>query len=159
MIAPGQASTALSLDGSGAITNLKIKVPLPEYNEPERELLRQLGVAGELQAGDKRAPGSIPESERDYYLERRYPSFGNLVPRDIASRAAKAECDAGRGVGESGLGVYLDLADSIHRLGKHKIAERYGNLIEIRHRDGIVTRYGHLSSIGIGIHPINAELL
>jgi succinate dehydrogenase / fumarate reductase flavoprotein subunit len=86
------------------------------------------------QAGDKRAPGSIPESERDYYLERRYPSFGNLVPRDIASRAAKAECDAGRGVGESGLGVYLDLADSIHRLGKHKIAERYGNLIEMYER-------------------------
>ena len=64
------------------------------------------------QAGDKRAPGQIPESERDYYLERRYPSFGNLVPRDIASRAAKAECDAGRGVGESGLGVYLDFARS-----------------------------------------------
>jgi len=86
------------------------------------------------EAGDKRAPGAIPESERDYYLERRYPSFGNLVPRDIASRAAKAECDAGRGVGESGLGVYLDLADSIHRLGKHKIAERYGNLIEMYER-------------------------
>ena len=84
--------------------------------------------------GDKRAPGSIPESERDYYLERRYPSFGNLVPRDIASRAAKAECDAGRGVGESGLGVYLDLADSIQRLGKRTIAERYGNLIEMYER-------------------------
>ena len=86
------------------------------------------------QAGDKRAPGQIPEAERDYYLERRYPSFGNLVPRDIASRAAKAECDAGRGVGESGLGVYLDLADSIQRLGKNKIAERYGNLIEMYER-------------------------
>ncbi|MFY9732681.1 MAG: fumarate reductase/succinate dehydrogenase flavoprotein subunit [Candidatus Acidiferrales bacterium] len=86
------------------------------------------------QAGDKRAPGQIPESERDYYLERRYPSFGNLVPRDIASRAAKAECDAGRGVGESGLGVYLDLTDSIQRLGKNKIAERYGNLIEMYER-------------------------
>ena len=63
-------------------------------------------------AGDKRPPASIPEDERDYYLERRYPSFGNLVPRDIASRAAKAECDAGRGVGETGLGVYLDFSDS-----------------------------------------------
>jgi succinate dehydrogenase / fumarate reductase flavoprotein subunit len=86
------------------------------------------------QPGDKRAPSSIPESERDYYLERRYPSFGNLVPRDIASRAAKAECDAGRGVGESGLGVYLDFADAIHRLGKQTIAERYGNLFEMYER-------------------------
>src|SRR5208337_3086615 len=86
------------------------------------------------QPGDKRPPGSIPESDRDYYLERRYPSFGNLVPRDIASRAAKAECDAGHGVGETGLGVYLDLADAIHRLGKHTIAERYGNLIEMYER-------------------------
>jgi len=86
------------------------------------------------QPGDKRAPGSIPENERDYYLERRYPSFGNLVPRDIASRAAKAECDAGRGVGETGLGVYLDLSDAIQRLGKHTIAERYGNLIEMYER-------------------------
>src|SRR5208283_719917 len=86
------------------------------------------------QAGDKRPPASIPESERDYYLERRYPSFGNLVPRDIASRAAKAECDSGRGVGETGLGVYLDLADAIQRLGKRTIAERYGNLIEMYER-------------------------
>jgi succinate dehydrogenase flavoprotein subunit len=85
-------------------------------------------------AGDKRPPNSIPEDERDYYLERRYPSFGNLVPRDIASRAAKGECDAGRGVGESGLGVYLDLTDAIKRLGKQKIAERYGNLIEMYER-------------------------
>jgi succinate dehydrogenase / fumarate reductase flavoprotein subunit len=83
------------------------------------------------QPRDRRAPKSIPESERDYYLERRYPSFGNLVPRDIASRAAKAECDAGHGVGESGLGVYLDFADAIERLGKHTIAERYGNLFEM----------------------------
>ena len=83
------------------------------------------------QPGDKRAPGSIPESERDYYLERRYPSFGNLVPRDIASRAAKAECDAGNGVGESGRGVYLDFADAIQRLAKHTIVERYGNLFEM----------------------------
>jgi len=85
-------------------------------------------------AGDKRSPGSIPEDERDYYLERRYPSFGNLVPRDIASRAAKAECDSGRGVGETGLGVYLDLSEAIQRLGKNKIAERYGNLIEMYER-------------------------
>ena len=85
-------------------------------------------------AGDKRPPTSIPENERDYYLERRYPSFGNLVPRDIASRAAKAECDTGRGVGESGLGVYLDLTDAIKRLGKQKISERYGNLIEMYER-------------------------
>jgi succinate dehydrogenase / fumarate reductase flavoprotein subunit len=86
------------------------------------------------QPGDTRNPNSIPEDERDYYLERRYPSFGNLVPRDIASRAAKAECDAGRGVGESGLGVYLDFADAIKRLGKQKIAERYGNLFEMYER-------------------------
>jgi succinate dehydrogenase / fumarate reductase flavoprotein subunit len=86
------------------------------------------------QPGDKRAASSIPEAERDYYLERRYPSFGNLVPRDIASRAAKAECDAGHGVGESGLGVYLDFADCIKRLGKQKIAERYGNLFEMYER-------------------------
>jgi succinate dehydrogenase / fumarate reductase flavoprotein subunit len=86
------------------------------------------------QPGDKRNPASIPEAERDYYLERRYPSFGNLVPRDIASRAAKAECDAGRGVGETGLGVYLDFTDCIKRLGKQKISERYGNLFEMYER-------------------------
>jgi succinate dehydrogenase / fumarate reductase flavoprotein subunit len=85
-------------------------------------------------SGDKRPPNEIPESDRDYYLERRYPSFGNLVPRDIASRAAKAECDAGRGVGETGLGVYLDFADCTKRLGAHKIAERYGNLFEMYER-------------------------
>ena len=86
------------------------------------------------QPGDKRSPASIPESDRDYYLERRYPSFGNLVPRDIASRAAKAECDSGHGVGPSGLGVYLDFSDCIKRLGKHTIAERYGNLFEMYER-------------------------
>ena len=86
------------------------------------------------QPGDKRPPSQIPETERDYYLERRYPSFGNLVPRDIASRAAKAECDSGRGVGETGLGVYLDFTDCIKRLGKQKIAERYGNLFEMYER-------------------------
>jgi succinate dehydrogenase / fumarate reductase, flavoprotein subunit len=84
--------------------------------------------------GDKRSPSQIPESERDYYLERRYPSFGNLVPRDIASRAAKVECDSGHGVGPTGLGVYLDFCDCIRRLGKHKIAERYGNLFEMYER-------------------------
>jgi succinate dehydrogenase flavoprotein subunit len=86
------------------------------------------------QPGDKRNPAAIPESERDYYLERRYPSFGNLVPRDIASRAAKVECDSGHGVGETGLGVYLDFSDAIKRLGAHKIAERYGNLFEMYER-------------------------
>ena len=80
---------------------------------------------------DKRAPGDIPESERDYYLERKYPSYGNLAPRDISSRAAKEACDDGRGVGESGLGVYLDFADSIKRLGVATIRERYGNLFDI----------------------------
>src|SRR5579885_2789358 len=71
-----------------------------------------------LNKGDKRPPNQIPEAERDYYLERRYPSFGNLVPRDVASRNAKAVCDEGRGVGEHGLGVYLDFADAIARLGR-----------------------------------------
>ncbi|HSE51200.1 MAG TPA: fumarate reductase/succinate dehydrogenase flavoprotein subunit [Gemmatimonadales bacterium] len=85
-------------------------------------------------AGDKRAPGDIPETERDYYLERKYPSFGNLSPRDIASRAAKEVCDEGRGVGETGLGVYLDFADAIRRLGEPTIRERYGNLFEMYQR-------------------------
>ena len=81
--------------------------------------------------GDKRPPGQIPDSERDYYLERRYPSYGNLSPRDIASRAAKERCDAGFGVGPGGQGVFLDFADSIKRLGKSAIEERYGNLFEM----------------------------
>jgi succinate dehydrogenase / fumarate reductase flavoprotein subunit len=84
--------------------------------------------------GDKRRPGEIPETERDYYLERRYPSFGNLVPRDVASRNAKAVCDEGHGVGEHGLGVYLDFADAIKRLGADTIRERYGNLFEMYER-------------------------
>ena len=84
--------------------------------------------------GDARPPHQIPESERDYYLERRYPSFGNLAPRDIASRAAKAVCDEGRGVGPGGLGVFLDFADAITRLGAPTIRERYGNLFEMYHR-------------------------
>ncbi|PYJ09858.1 MAG: fumarate reductase/succinate dehydrogenase flavoprotein subunit [Verrucomicrobia bacterium] len=81
--------------------------------------------------GDKRPPGQVPEAERDYYLERKYPSFGNLAPRDISSRAAKEVCDEGRGVGESGRGVYLDFADAIARLGENTIRERYGNLFHI----------------------------
>jgi succinate dehydrogenase / fumarate reductase flavoprotein subunit len=84
--------------------------------------------------GDRRPPGAIPENERDYYLERKYPSFGNLAPRDIASRGAKEACDAGLGVGESGLGVYLDFADAIRRLGREVIEERYGNLFEMYQR-------------------------
>ncbi len=84
--------------------------------------------------GDTRPPDQIPESERDYYLERKYPSYGNLAPRDIASRAAKEACDDGRGVGSTGLGVYLDFADSINRLGEDKIRERYGNLFDMYER-------------------------
>src|SRR5216117_536034 len=76
-------------------------------------------------------PGEIPEQERDYYLERKYPSYGNLAPRDISSRAAKEVCDEGRGVGPGGRGVYLDFADAIKRLGEKTIRERYGNLFEV----------------------------
>ncbi|MFI7428913.1 fumarate reductase/succinate dehydrogenase flavoprotein subunit [Micromonospora sp. NPDC049836] len=84
--------------------------------------------------GDQRSPRDIPEDERDYYLERIYPSFGNLVPRDIASRAAKNVCDEGRGVGPTGLGVYLDFADAINRLGRKAIEAKYGNLFEMYER-------------------------
>lgn len=84
--------------------------------------------------GDNRPPEQIPKSERDYYLERKYPSFGNLAPRDISSRSAKEACDEGRGVGESGMGVYLDFADSIQRLGENVIRERYGNLFDMYER-------------------------
>jgi len=87
-----------------------------------------------LKKGDKRKASEIPEAERDYFLERKYPSFGNLVPRDVASRNAKAVCDEGRGVGETGLAVYLDLRDSIARLGQNVIKERYGNLIDMYNR-------------------------
>lgn len=83
------------------------------------------------ETGDKRHPNEIPENERDYYLERVYPSFGNLAPRDVASRQAKYRCDEGRGVGESGKAVYLDFRDAINRLGEQKIAERYGNLFQM----------------------------
>jgi succinate dehydrogenase / fumarate reductase flavoprotein subunit len=89
------------------------------------------------QKGDKRPPGQIPENERDYYLERRYPSYGNLAPRDVASRAAKVACDQGFGVGEGGLGVYLDFAEAIGRLGRHTVEERYGNLFDM---------YAHITS-------------
>jgi len=81
--------------------------------------------------GDTRNPAEIPEAERDYYLERKYPSFGNLAPRDIASRAAKEACDAGRGVGPGARGVYLDFTDAINRLGVAKIKEKYGNLFDM----------------------------
>jgi len=84
--------------------------------------------------GDTRSPDQIPESERDYYLERKYPSYGNLAPRDIASRAAKEACDDGRGVGPGGLGVYLDFADATRRLGANVIRERYGNLFDMYNR-------------------------
>ncbi|MER5972586.1 fumarate reductase/succinate dehydrogenase flavoprotein subunit [Streptomyces sp. NPDC002055] len=84
--------------------------------------------------GDTRPPGAIPEAERDYYLERLYPSFGNLVPRDIASRAAKSVCDEGRGVGPGGQGVYLDFADAIARMGRAAVEAKYGNLFEMYQR-------------------------
>ena len=83
------------------------------------------------QQGDKRPPEQIPEEERDYYLERKYPSFGNLVPRDVASRNAKEACDAGRGVGDSGLAVYLDFKDAIQRVGADAMKEKYGNLFQM----------------------------
>lgn len=84
--------------------------------------------------GDKRPANQIPENERDYFLERKYPSYGNLAPRDISSRAAKEACDEGRGVGPTGLGVYLDFADAIKRLGKDAIKEKYGNLLDMYNR-------------------------
>ncbi len=84
--------------------------------------------------GDKRPANDIPEDERDYYLERKYPSYGNLAPRDISSRAAKEVCDEGRGVGPGGRGVYLDFADAIRRLGENTIRQRYGNLFEMYER-------------------------
>ncbi|MFQ3573563.1 MAG: succinate dehydrogenase (quinone) flavoprotein subunit, partial [Thermodesulfovibrionales bacterium] len=87
-----------------------------------------------LKKGDKRHPNDIPEEERDYYLERKYPSFGNLAPRDISSRAAKEVCDEGRGVGPGGYGVYLDFADAIKRLGEDVIRQKYGNLFEMYER-------------------------
>jgi succinate dehydrogenase / fumarate reductase, flavoprotein subunit len=85
-------------------------------------------------AGDKRPPAEIPDAERDYYLERIYPTYGNLAPRDIASRAAKKVCDEGRGVGPGGLGVFLDFRDSFARLGRRILDERYGNLFDMYER-------------------------
>jgi len=84
-----------------------------------------------LKVGDKRHPVDIPEDERDYYLENKYPSFGNLVPRDVASRNAKEQCDAGKGVGNTGLAVYLDFADAIKRDGEKTILKKYGNLFQM----------------------------
>lgn len=84
-----------------------------------------------VQKGDDRDPREIPEAERDYYLERQYPAFGNLVPRDVASRAAKNQCDAGHGVGPGGRGVYLDFAEALERLGRRTVEERYGNLFDM----------------------------
>jgi succinate dehydrogenase / fumarate reductase flavoprotein subunit len=84
-----------------------------------------------IQSGDRRPPDQIPEDQRDYYLERMYPSFGNLVPRDIASRATKHQCDEGRGVGPGGFGVYLDFGQAIQRMGRKSVVERYGNLFDM----------------------------
>lgn len=99
------------------------------------ESLRNDGRVWVPKSGDdRRIPGDIPEDDRDYYLERKYPSFGNLVPRDIASRAAKYVCDDGKGVGDTGLAVYLDFRDSIKRLGEHTISDRYGNLFQMYER-------------------------
>ncbi len=102
--------------------------------------------------GDKRLPHQIPESERDYYLERKYPSYGNLAPRDISSRAAKEACDAGRGVGPGGLGVYLDFSDAIKRLGKDTIEERYANLFEMYERITGENAYGTPMRIYPAVH-------
>ncbi len=114
---------------------------IPQHGEYQSKLtlmsesLRNDGrVWVPIRAGDTRSPRDIPESERDYYLERKYPSFGNLAPRDIASRAAKEVCDDGRGVGPGGRGVYLDFTESIARLGVDIIRERYGNLFDMYER-------------------------
>ncbi|MFZ9760552.1 MAG: fumarate reductase/succinate dehydrogenase flavoprotein subunit [Candidatus Kapaibacteriota bacterium] len=114
---------------------------IPQHGEYQSKLtlmsesLRNDGrVWVPLKANETRAPHEIPENERDYYLERKYPSFGNLSPRDIASRAAKEVCDEGRGVGPGGRGVYLDFSAAINRLGEKTIAERYGNLFEMYER-------------------------
>jgi succinate dehydrogenase / fumarate reductase flavoprotein subunit len=99
------------------------------------ESLRNDGrVWAPIKKGDQRAPSQIPESERDYYLERKYPSFGNLAPRDIASRGAKEVCDEERGIGPGGRGVYLDFKDAIARLGRDAISARYGNLFDMYQR-------------------------
>ena len=102
--------------------------------------------------GDKRHPNEIPDDERDYYLERKYPSFGNLVPRDLASRNAKYVCDEGRGVGNTGLAVYLDFADSINRLGKDVVSARYGNLFDMYERITGSDPYSEPMSIYPAVH-------
>src|SRR5680860_1160276 len=102
--------------------------------------------------GDERPPAAIPHNERDYYLERRYPAFGNLVPRDVASRAAKREVDAGRGVGPLKNGVYLDFSDAIARLGRSTIEERYGNLFQMYERITGEDPYGTPMRIYPAIH-------
>ena len=91
---------------------------------------KKLEDAKALQAGTKKGK-DIPEEDRDYYLERRYPAFGNLVPRDVASRAAKERCDAGYGVNNTGLAVFLDFSDAINRLGKEVVKQKYGNLFDM----------------------------
>ena len=105
-----------------------------EAHADERVAAKRRPYLGSETKGDKRPPNQIPEEDRDYYLERRYPSFGNLVPRDVASRNAKNVCDEGRGVGPAGLGVYLDFSDAIRRLGRTTIRERYGNLFDMYQR-------------------------
>src|SRR5262249_28082429 len=89
------------------------------------------GVVPKRKEDRFKSPSEISEADRDYYLERKYPSYGNLAPRDISSRAAKEVCDEGRGVGPGGRGVYLDFADAIKRLGAETIRERYGNLFDV----------------------------
>jgi len=101
---------------------------------------------------DQRLPSEIPGAERDYFLERKYPTFGNLVPRDLASRALKEECDAGRGVGATGLAVYLDLSEAIERLGLDLIKERYGNLFDMYEKITGVNPYQEPMMIYPAIH-------
>ncbi|MFZ4695864.1 MAG: fumarate reductase/succinate dehydrogenase flavoprotein subunit [Verrucomicrobiia bacterium] len=108
--------------------------------------------------GDRRPPRAVPEAERDYYLERMYPSFGNLAPRDISSRAAKRVCDEGRGVGPSGLGVYLDFSDAIARLGEDTVRERYGNLFDMYHEITAESAYQAPMRIYPAIHYVMGGL-
>ncbi len=107
------------------------RLPVEAHADERVAAQRRPGVGAQEAGRQPRRPAQIPEDERDYYLERKYPSFGNLAPRDIASRAAKQVCDEGRGVGPGGRGVFLDFADRIKRLGKPVIAERYGNLFDM----------------------------
>ncbi len=102
--------------------------------------------------GDKRSPGDIPEAERYYYLEEKYPSFGNLVPRDVASRNAKFQCDQGMGVGETGLAVYLDFADAIHRNGRDAVEKKYGNLFQMYEKITGQSPYSHPMMIYPAVH-------